>query len=63
VGVSLGVGVGMGVGMGCKLKIFPIGISCLGHSYKHQNNIMQMKTSIKINNFLQCSIKITRTAR
>ncbi len=47
----------------CMLKIFQIGISCLGNSHKHQNNIMQKKTSIKINNYLPCSIKITCTAR
>jgi hypothetical protein len=47
----------------CMLKIFQIGISCLGNSHKHQNNIMQKKTSIKINNYLPCSIKIAYTVR
>jgi hypothetical protein len=64
VDVGLGVGVGVDVGVGvCMLKIFQIGISCLGNSHKHQNNIMQKKTSIKINNYLPCSIKITCMAR
>ncbi len=42
----------------CMLKIFQIGTFCLGNSHKHQNNIMQKKTSIKINNYFSCSIKI-----
>ncbi len=41
----------------CMLKIFQIGISCLGNSHKHQNNIMHKKTSIKINNYLLCRLK------
>ncbi len=45
------------------LKIFQIGISCSGNSHKQQNNIMLKKTSIKINNYLPCSMKITCTDR
>jgi hypothetical protein len=45
------------------VKIFQIGISCLGNSHKHQNNIIQKKTSIKIINYLPGSIKITCTTR
>ncbi len=59
----MGVDVGMGVGVGVHAQDFPKGISCLGNSHKHQYNIMQKKTSIKIYNYLPCSIKITFTAR
>jgi hypothetical protein len=47
----------------CRRKIIQIGIPCLGDLQKHQNNIMQKKTSIKMNKYLPCSIKITCTMR
>ncbi len=63
-GCGFGCGCGCGCGCACACSRYnKLKKTCLVNSHKHQNNIIQKETSIKINNYLPGSINITCMTR